>query len=264
MYSESSWRYTLGILFMVCFCGEAFPAGFDCRKAQTDVEKLICSNSRLSYLDEQMTVAYKQALAKHRHQDELARNQKEWIGSQRDSCHSVTCIEMAYVSRIRRLTEEKGGADSASSLVANQTGGLFSWLKFYQGKTTNDVCRDNRFAEFLRIITPSVKLHLSDDNWPLRDTLEEFLCGTPDDVKVSKERHVILSGCRAHSCIEKAWVRIDMEDNIAIGALIHYSFGGQQAGGSPFLLVFSTSVDSSTIPVNAREELDKWLESKEW
>jgi uncharacterized protein YecT (DUF1311 family) len=263
MYSERLFRYALVILSMVCFRVEAFPAGFDCRKAQTEVENLICSNSRLSYLDEQMTLDYKRALAKHGHKDELARNQKEWIRSERDSCHSVSCIEAAYVSRIRSLTEENSGVDSTSSPREKQADEGFSWLKFYKGKTTNEVCWDDRFAKFLKNISPSVKLRLSDDNWPLVETLQEFLCGPPHDVKVSENRYVILAGCRAHSCSEKAWIWIDTEEGIVIGALIHSFFGTQQAGESPFLLVFLTSVDSSAIPGSAWKELDTWLLSKE-
>jgi uncharacterized protein len=263
MYSESFFQYTLVILFMVCFGGEAFPAGFDCPKAQTEVEKLICSNSRLSYLDEQMTIAYKKALAKQGRTSDLVSEQKEWIRSERNPCRSATCIEAAYVRRISRLTEEKEGVDSKPSSREKETGGTFSWLKSYDGKTTNSVCWNDRFAEFLKTITPSVKLRLSDDDWPLLETLQEFLCGPPDDVKVSENRYVVLAGCRAHSCSEKAWIWIDTAENRAIGALIHYFFGTQEAGESPFLLVFSTTVDSSAIPSRAWKELDTWLQSEE-
>jgi uncharacterized protein len=36
-----------------------FPASFDCKKAKTDVEKLICSDKELSQLDEELNEAYK-------------------------------------------------------------------------------------------------------------------------------------------------------------------------------------------------------------
>lgn len=249
---------------MVCLGSEAFPAGFDCRKAQTEVENLICSNSRLSYLDEQMTAACKKALTKLERKQELAREQREWVTEQRDSCHNVTCIEQAYIRRIRQLKGGTGGSDNTPPSREVQTGGRFSWLRFYDGQTANEVCGDKHFPDFLKTITPSVKLRLSDDVWPLRETLQELLCGPPDDVKVSENRYVILAGCRAHSCIEKAWLCIDTEEDMVIGALVHYSFGTQRAGESPFLLVFSTSVDSSAIPARAMKELDAWLQSKEF
>ncbi len=43
-------------------CMQAQAASFDCGKAKTRVEKLICANAELSKLDEQLSREYKAAL----------------------------------------------------------------------------------------------------------------------------------------------------------------------------------------------------------
>ncbi|MDR2790403.1 MAG: hypothetical protein LBB59_05460 [Campylobacteraceae bacterium] len=39
-----------------------FPASFDCQKAKTDIEKLVCSDEELSRLDEELNEAYKEII----------------------------------------------------------------------------------------------------------------------------------------------------------------------------------------------------------
>src|SRR5215472_14292419 len=47
----------------LAFIGTSQAASFDCAKAQTKVEKLICSNPTLSKADDALAAAYKKAMA---------------------------------------------------------------------------------------------------------------------------------------------------------------------------------------------------------
>ena len=98
--------------FWVCVCvpvlclaalHSARSAGFDCSKASTDAEKLICSDQQLSALDGRLTEAWRQALKKSSDKEALKKDQQEWIKTGRDVCPDVPCMQQAYEARIAVL-----------------------------------------------------------------------------------------------------------------------------------------------------------------
>ena len=64
----------IGVLFM--FPSFTFAAGFDCTKATSTVEKLICSDDKLSKADEQLSAVYSKALHMPQAQRRLRRKNK--------------------------------------------------------------------------------------------------------------------------------------------------------------------------------------------
>ncbi len=76
-------------------------ASFDCQKASTDVEKLICSDTHLSVLDEDLAKAYKNAL--QRDPDRVKTQQQRWLKYTRNDCTSLECLKDAYRLQIDRL-----------------------------------------------------------------------------------------------------------------------------------------------------------------
>jgi uncharacterized protein YecT (DUF1311 family) len=73
---------------------------FDCRKATTAVEKLICSNPDLSKLDVSLAETYKEAVSKDR---SIRDDQRNWH-IERNNCADVDCLKTAYEDRISELT----------------------------------------------------------------------------------------------------------------------------------------------------------------
>src|SRR5688572_27435881 len=73
---------------------------FDCRKAATAVEKMICADAGLSALDEQMANAF--AMARD-YFDLNAISQAEWLKTVRNRCASTACLKDAYEARISHL-----------------------------------------------------------------------------------------------------------------------------------------------------------------
>ena len=79
-------------------------ASFDCAKAASNTEKLICSNPELSKLDEQLGASYKKALENSEDKDATKKTQVEWLKQQR-ACKDTDCLKQAYQTRINVLNK---------------------------------------------------------------------------------------------------------------------------------------------------------------
>ena len=78
----------------------AYAASFDCAKAGTKVEKLICSTPSLSKLDSDLADLYKDALRK---EPATRQEQVSWI-KDRNKCADAACLETSYKERMDELT----------------------------------------------------------------------------------------------------------------------------------------------------------------
>lgn len=80
----------------------AWPA-MDCSNARSNAEKMLCSNSRLMRADEQLALAYREAIRRGVNPQELIESQRTWITEGRDACNDVECMLRAYQDRIADL-----------------------------------------------------------------------------------------------------------------------------------------------------------------
>ena len=78
-------------------------ASFDCAKASTAVEKLICGSPQISRQDEELSVAYKEAATQARDKDPLVIDQKRWLKNERSLCRDENCLKKVYQERIAEL-----------------------------------------------------------------------------------------------------------------------------------------------------------------
>lgn len=79
-------------------------ASFDCSKAATPTEKLICANQRVSDLDEYLGRYYYTARSEvGRGAQCLVPNQREWLHTVRDACKDAACLERVYLNRLAEL-----------------------------------------------------------------------------------------------------------------------------------------------------------------
>jgi len=81
----------------------SFAAGFNCEKASSPVEKMICSDNELSGLDSDMAVTYKDAAKKAADSLPLNIDQKLWLKNTRNACKDAACLKKAYQKRISTL-----------------------------------------------------------------------------------------------------------------------------------------------------------------
>lgn len=93
---------------------------FDCAKASSSVEVMICGSRELSALDVQMAAAYKAAPASR----ELRATQIDWRKSVRDACQDEACVANAYKNRLDVMSSTGGGsASSAKSTLTPAASG---------------------------------------------------------------------------------------------------------------------------------------------
>jgi uncharacterized protein len=95
------------ISFVVCSVlagtgGRAAAASFDCKKARTQAEKLICATPALSRADEELGRQYKAARAATKDAKGLRDAQQRWV-RKRDLCADAACMLAAYERRIPEL-----------------------------------------------------------------------------------------------------------------------------------------------------------------
>lgn len=76
---------------------------FDCRKAATIQEKLICSDNALSRLDSELGVLYQEAKYVADDKNAIQREQMEWLKNKRNACSDVACLLDAYNNRIEQF-----------------------------------------------------------------------------------------------------------------------------------------------------------------
>jgi len=78
-------------------------ASFDCRKATAKFEKIICSDTELSKLDESLSKAYSKALTRPDIKQQTTISQRQWLKNERNKCKDTKCLKTAYETRINEL-----------------------------------------------------------------------------------------------------------------------------------------------------------------
>lgn len=101
-------------------------ASFDCAKAATKVEKLICSTPSLSKLDSDLAEIYKDAIRKDA---SLRQEQLGWM-KERNKCIDAACLESSYKDRLDDLTNfivrfdrQALSSDQSSKVASNTSSG---------------------------------------------------------------------------------------------------------------------------------------------
>lgn len=78
---------------------------FDCDKAASRQETMICGDATLSRLDRELALAYKNAKNESRGNSEFTAQQRRWITQVRNGCKDTECLVDAYEHRLRELTQ---------------------------------------------------------------------------------------------------------------------------------------------------------------
>lgn len=177
----------IGLLACLVF-GQAQAASFDCAKANTKVEKLICADESLSERDVQMAETYRTALKQAAAPEALKKRQLQWLKDLRRYCKTAKCVEGAYWTRTRALEDGEGARvydapDLKAKKEADKAAKVKALLTQYPmrldvGPRTEkhrEFC--NRFYEALRTASPEIHyiepVFRSDD--PTHPALGEYL-----------------------------------------------------------------------------------------
>jgi len=82
-------------------------ASFNCEKANTKAEQLICDNQGISELDSKLNERYQRILSKAnvKQRQQIISNQKHWLKHRRNVCADISCMTNTYAVRVRELDE---------------------------------------------------------------------------------------------------------------------------------------------------------------
>lgn len=92
-------------------------ASFDCTKAASQVEKLICAEDELSRLDDELAAAYRAASGAPGAADQVRRDQRQWLAV-RNACRDRACIKSAYDRRLADLRAARGPSQAGKQVAA--------------------------------------------------------------------------------------------------------------------------------------------------
>ncbi|MDD2367918.1 MAG: lysozyme inhibitor LprI family protein [Sulfuricurvum sp.] len=109
-----------------------FVVSFDCAKAKTNVEKMICADPELSALDENLSKVFKEALKSTDDKEQLKKEQFAWLKYDRNTCINRQCLNSLHQLRIAYLHRawlNKNTEPSAST--------IFELIRYFDCNTTD-------------------------------------------------------------------------------------------------------------------------------
>lgn len=87
---------------MLCAAAPA-PAITDCSRPRSNIDRLLCSNDKLSVADQLMAYAFRAAFYRAQDKEALIEDQERWKTTVRDACNDVPCLLRAYQDRASEL-----------------------------------------------------------------------------------------------------------------------------------------------------------------
>ena len=107
------------LLFSIPFI--SLGASFDCTKATTNVEMLICKDTptsrEISELDVTLNNLYSLAVKNSNNPAALKKEQINWLKQVRDKCNDVSCLEEVYTLRVLQLTNRTSDSSSPPEII---------------------------------------------------------------------------------------------------------------------------------------------------
>ena len=123
---------------ILVFAMSAQAASFDCAKAGTKVEHMICDNPEISKLDDELNVAYKAALKYKDRADFIKRYQRKWL-VQRNLCATPDCVKRLYEKQLLILPSPSASSGTVSAANKSEgkspsSGGTVPGFRLIRGK----------------------------------------------------------------------------------------------------------------------------------
>lgn len=84
----------------------ASAASFNCAKAASNIEKMVCANPVLSRQDDYLNGSYQRALGRLGNPVALRESQRDWLKSHAlNDCKTIECVKLAYGTRVKLLDD---------------------------------------------------------------------------------------------------------------------------------------------------------------
>ena len=108
---------SLAALLTMAASSSSYAASFDCSKASSVVETLICRDPALSQLDDRLSAAYSAVRSQSGNASQLSADQRAWM-ARRNQCQTATCISSAYSDRLSQLQPQSQTNANEMDLVS--------------------------------------------------------------------------------------------------------------------------------------------------
>ncbi len=139
-------------------------ASFDCAKAASRIERLICGDVDLDSFDSQLEGAYAGALDRSAHPDRLKGEQRAWLKA-RDACADVKCLSATYQKRITDLSQV---SDEPAACAGSTTPEVNACGAEYAGRA------DRELARYQAAVRERLAAEAKDDPSNTKTTLAAF------------------------------------------------------------------------------------------
>lgn len=111
-------RTTVAAMLLLGLADAASAQSFDCQKARTAVEKMVCADAGLSELDEHLGRYYGAARAQLGGAAScLQTDQSRWLTTVRDVCRTAACLKAAYLDRLGELDALQPGVTAIRNVA---------------------------------------------------------------------------------------------------------------------------------------------------
>ena len=77
---------------------------FDCERAASPQERIICASDALSKLDAELSLAYQTAMSEPVRAASVREDQRNWVHKVRNACETEDCLARSYQARIKELS----------------------------------------------------------------------------------------------------------------------------------------------------------------
>lgn len=134
----------LSVLVMVSSPLVGHAASFDCAKAASLVEKLVCSDGEISKLDDDLSTAYQAVSGDSAAADQVRRDQRQWLAG-RNACRDRVCIKSAYDRRLADLLALRGPTQAGKPVAVSEESQAIG-------------VREIRSVEFKQFDSPQVRI----------------------------------------------------------------------------------------------------------
>ncbi|ABA89505.1 hypothetical protein Pcar_2266 [Syntrophotalea carbinolica DSM 2380] len=135
----------IALSFSITCASMAEGPSFDCEKAGTKIEKMICADAELSKLDVRIDEAYAAALQATEAPETLKQQQRLWLKA-RNACDDAAGLSESYTSRLAQLAAEP--ADKSCQAVKD-------YCSETKNITSRLICSDQELSEMNRSLARS-------------------------------------------------------------------------------------------------------------
>jgi uncharacterized protein len=241
-------KYLVLFIFCIAYSLVGQVAGavsFNCEKAQSAIEKMICSDESLSAVDSELAKVFSALKTHIADKSSIVSDQRNWLKVVRDKCETVVCLQEAYQARSGYLSRlnarlQLAGKESQKCEVAtpkqtksgckigtvvcveNSNYSLLQAVSSLCGKVVDEVTQDMNINVYIYPRKESSAILVGTINEKETNIINgDILWGEPD--RNGFAELYVVDGC-GQNC-STGFYRFDFEKQI-----MYYYFGGSLNG----------------------------------